>query len=122
MLTTQDKELSSKEESRWSRIVSDESKSTKDSRVTRRNYQHNSKQDQKIQNRVRKGENTDGHYTIRLRLIPVWLRLVIIFVVSVVAAFVGAYFGYVILGDGKPSEVLSPSTWKHIFDLVNKAK
>ena len=122
MLTTQEKELNSKEESRWSRIVSDESEVRKDSRITRRNYQQNSKQDQKIQNRVRKSGITDGQFSVRLRLIPVWLRLVIIFVVSIVAAFVGAYFGYVILGNGKSSEVFSPSTWQHILDLVNKAK
>ncbi|MDF2556864.1 MAG: DNA-directed polymerase subunit beta [Bacillales bacterium] len=122
MVTIQDKELNPKEESRWSRIVSDGSEDRKESRGTRRNYQQNSRQELKNQNKERKKRNTDGQFSVRLRLIPVWLRLVIISVVSVVAGLIGAYFGYVVLGDGKASEVFSPSTWHHIFDLVNKAK
>lgn len=122
MVTIQDKDLNQKEDSRWSRIISNDLMTKRDSRVSRKSYQQISKQVQKTNKTGKRNLTNDGRVSVRLRLIPIWLRLVIILVVSVIAAFVGAYFGYVILGDGKSSEVFSPSTWQHIFDLVNKAK
>lgn len=56
----------------------------------------------------------------RTRLIPIWLRLVIILGIMVVAAIAGAMVGYGVLGDGNPMDVLEKSTWQHIIDLVNK--
>ncbi|MDF2536431.1 MAG: hydroxymyristoyl-ACP dehydratase [Bacillales bacterium] len=122
MVTIQDKDLNQKEDSRWSKIISNDLITKRDSRVSRKSYQQSSKQEQKINKTGKRNLTNDGRFSVRLRLIPIWLRLVIIVVVSVIAAFVGAYFGYVILGDGKSSEVFSQSTWQHIFDLVNKAK
>lgn len=122
MLSFQDQELNQKKESRWGRIVSEDSDGRKESRETRRNYQQNSRMELKNKNNVGKTGKKARQFSVRLRLIPIWLRLVIISIFSVIACLIGAYFGYVILGDGKSSEVFSPSTWKHIFDLVNKAK
>ncbi|WP_417898695.1 DNA-directed RNA polymerase subunit beta [Bacillus haimaensis] len=56
----------------------------------------------------------------RIRLIPIWLRLIIILGVMILAAVAGAMFGYGVLGDGNPIDVLDKSTWQHIIDLVNK--
>jgi hypothetical protein len=122
MVTIQDRDLNQKEDSRWSKINSNDLITKRDSRVSRKSYQQSSKQEQKTNKTGKRKLTNDGRFSIRLRLIPIWLRLVIILVVSVIAAFVGAYFGYVVLGDGKSSEVFSQSTWQHIFDLVNKAK
>ncbi|MBM7618589.1 anti-sigma factor RsiW [Bacillus tianshenii] len=56
----------------------------------------------------------------RVRLIPIWLRLIIVLGVMIIAVVAGAMFGYGVLGDGKPMDVLDKSTWQHIIDLVNK--
>ena len=56
----------------------------------------------------------------RIRLIPIWLRLIIILGVMIIAAISGAMFGYGVLGDGNPIDVLDKGTWQHIIDLVNK--
>jgi hypothetical protein len=56
----------------------------------------------------------------RRRLIPIWLRLLIVAVLIVVSTVSGAIVGYSILGDGKPLDALKPSTWQHIIDLVEK--
>lgn len=57
---------------------------------------------------------------IRVRLIPVWLRVIIVAVVMVLALLLGAIIGYSALGNGKPGEVFHKSTWTHIVDLVEK--
>ncbi|MGM0838442.1 MAG: DNA-directed RNA polymerase subunit beta [Bacillota bacterium] len=56
----------------------------------------------------------------RIRLIPIWLRLIIIVAIMIIAAISGAMFGYGVLGGGSPMDVLDKSTWQHIIDLVNK--
>nr|WP_263324218.1 DNA-directed RNA polymerase subunit beta [Neobacillus sp. Marseille-Q6967] len=57
---------------------------------------------------------------IRIRLIPIWLRIVLLAVSIVVCATAGAMVGYGFLGDGKAMDVLKQSTWTHIIDLVEK--
>lgn len=57
---------------------------------------------------------------IRIRLIPIWLRI-ILFAISIVAAVsIGAMVGYSVMGEGKPSEVFQKETWSHIVDLVKE--
>lgn len=57
---------------------------------------------------------------IRIRLLPIWLRLVIVCVLIAVCILAGAIVGYSVVGGGKVSEVFKKSTWTHIVDLVNK--
>ncbi|MGG3739256.1 DNA-directed RNA polymerase subunit beta [Aeribacillus pallidus] len=57
---------------------------------------------------------------VRVRLIPIWLRLIIVVVLTFVSLVVGAVVGYGVIGDGKPSDTFKKSTWTHIIDLVNK--
>lgn len=47
------------------------------------------------------------------------LRIVIVIIVIVVAAVIGAMIGYGVIGDGEPMDVLDPSTWTHVFDIMN---
>ncbi len=56
----------------------------------------------------------------RIRLIPIWLRILILLAAIVIAAVAGAMVGYGVLGGGNPMDVLDKETWQHIFDLVNK--
>jgi hypothetical protein len=57
---------------------------------------------------------------IRVRLIPIWLRIVLMAVMIVVCVVAGAAVGYGVLGDGKAFDVLKESTWTHILNLVEK--
>ncbi|MED3623894.1 DNA-directed RNA polymerase subunit beta [Neobacillus thermocopriae] len=57
---------------------------------------------------------------IRIRLLPIWLRLVLLVVFTVISLMAGAAVGYGVIGDGKVTDVFKTSTWTHIIDLVNK--
>ncbi|MBB2479864.1 DNA-directed RNA polymerase subunit beta [Bacillus sp. APMAM] len=57
---------------------------------------------------------------IRVRLIPIWLRVVLVLVAIVISVLSGLIVGYGVIGDGNPFDALSKSTWTHIVDLVNK--
>ncbi|GIN86528.1 hypothetical protein J6TS2_29140 [Heyndrickxia sporothermodurans] len=57
---------------------------------------------------------------IRIRLIPIWLRLIIVVFTVLISVVAGVIVGYGVIGDGKPMDALKKSTWTHIIDLVNK--
>lgn len=54
----------------------------------------------------------------RRRLIPIWLRIVLVIVLCFFAIIVGMIIGYGVLGDGAPLDVLKVDTWKHIINIV----
>ncbi|WLR55362.1 DNA-directed RNA polymerase subunit beta [Mesobacillus subterraneus] len=55
---------------------------------------------------------------IRIRLIPIWLRIIIVLVLLAASILLGAMFGYAVMGSGKAKDVFEKSTWTHIIDLV----
>lgn len=57
---------------------------------------------------------------VRIRLIPIWLRLLLLAVFMFAALMAGAVVGYGVLGGGKATDVFKASTWTHIRDLVEK--
>jgi hypothetical protein len=76
--------------------------------------------------KVKKEQNVeevqDKPKRIRVRLIPIWLRIVLFLLLIVLSVSAGAMVGYGVLGDGKPTDVFNQSTWTHIKDLVDKEK
>nr|WP_295973131.1 DNA-directed RNA polymerase subunit beta [uncultured Bacillus sp.] len=56
----------------------------------------------------------------QIRLIPIWLKFVIVLVLMIVFAIIGAMIGYGVLGEGSAWDVFKPSTWTHIYDLISK--
>nr|WP_042144254.1 DNA-directed RNA polymerase subunit beta [Paucisalibacillus sp. EB02] len=72
------------------------------------------KKQQKIQKRNNKKP--------RLRIFPIWLRLIIVVALCVAALGVGLMFGYGGLGDGEPRDALEWETWQHIIDIVYKER
>ncbi|GGE85121.1 DNA-directed RNA polymerase subunit beta [Priestia taiwanensis] len=58
----------------------------------------------------------------QVRLIPIWLRIIILFISIVVSVVIGAVIGYSIIGDGNVSDVFKIDTWTHILDLVGKGE
>ncbi|KEZ52213.1 DNA-directed RNA polymerase subunit beta [Metabacillus indicus] len=57
---------------------------------------------------------------IRIRLIPIWLRLLFLLISIVIAVICGAMIGYGVLGEGNPADVFDKKTWQHVIDLVEK--
>lgn len=58
----------------------------------------------------------------RVRTFPIWLRLIIIGILSVAALTAGLMIGYGVIGDGTPTDALKVETWQHIIDIVVKEK
>lgn len=55
----------------------------------------------------------------RIRLIPIWLRLLIVFLLLLLSFIAGLMFGFGVIGEGKPLDVLNPKIWTHIYDLIS---
>ena len=55
----------------------------------------------------------------KIRLVPIWLRLVIVFILISLSLAAGLVFGYGVIGEGSPADALKPSTWTHILDIIN---
>ncbi|MBO2535481.1 DNA-directed RNA polymerase subunit beta [Rummeliibacillus suwonensis] len=71
------------------------------------------KQNRKVVNeRVGRNWMTTGIFSIGFKLI-------IVVVLLVVVAITGSMVGYSIIGNGKPLAVFNPSTWQHVFDIMN---
>lgn len=56
----------------------------------------------------------------RVRLIPIWLRIIIVLFFILISTVFGVLVGYGVIGDGNMGDALKPSTWQHIIDLVEK--
>lgn len=67
-------------------------------------------------------KHTENENKIRIRLIPIWLRVIMIIGLIFVSMTLGAAIGYGVLGDGKVSDAFKPSTWTHLTDLVQVEK
>jgi hypothetical protein len=52
------------------------------------------------------------------RLIPIWLRIVIVLALAIIACTVGLMIGYGVIGDGKAMDALKWETYQHILDLI----
>ncbi|WHY86123.1 DNA-directed RNA polymerase subunit beta [Neobacillus novalis] len=65
---------------------------------------------------------TQKNKRVRIRLIPIWLRLLLLIIFILVGVTSGAAVGYGVLGDGKVADIFKESTWTHIRDLVDKGK
>src|SRR5690625_5264423 len=56
----------------------------------------------------------------RVRIFPLWLRIIIIGILSVAALMAGLMIGYGVIGDGVPLDALKVETSQHIIDIVIK--
>lgn len=85
-----------------------------------------SRQERRLQEQQKKEsvrqekQETNREKKPRLRLIPIWVRLIIVVLLLVLGFAIGLMVGYGIIGDGNPDKALDQSTWQHIVDLVIK--
>ncbi|GLB59018.1 DNA-directed RNA polymerase subunit beta [Cytobacillus sp. NCCP-133] len=57
---------------------------------------------------------------IRIRLIPIWLRVIIVALFIFLSVIAGAAVGYGVLGNGEVKDIFTKSTWMHMVDLIEK--
>lgn len=55
---------------------------------------------------------------VQIRLIPIWIRVILIILLFVGVAVIGLRVGYGTIGDGNPADVFKKETWTHIVDIV----
>lgn len=56
---------------------------------------------------------------VQVRMIPIWLRLLLILLLIILAVIAGTMVGFSIIGDGPAGDVFKKETWQHIFDIMN---
>ncbi|REB08495.1 DNA-directed RNA polymerase subunit beta [Sporosarcina sp. BI001-red] len=56
---------------------------------------------------------------VQVRILPIYVRVILVIVLLIVASVVGALIGYSILGDGTASGIFQKDTWAHIFDIMS---
>ncbi|MBO1000419.1 DNA-directed RNA polymerase subunit beta [Bacillus sp. SD075] len=74
---------------------------------------------QQIEEEIKEVE-TKPNGRIKVRLLPIWLRLLIVIGLIFFAVLSGALLGYSVIGGGNVMDVFQKSTWSHIIDIVNK--
>jgi DNA-directed RNA polymerase subunit beta len=72
------------------------------------------------ENKETQAEVRPSKQQVRVRLIPIWLRLILLVVFIFISLAAGAMVGYGVLGNGKTMDVFKESTWTHIRDLIDK--
>ncbi|MFC0272335.1 DNA-directed RNA polymerase subunit beta [Metabacillus herbersteinensis] len=88
-------------------------------KLTTREEIKKSKKEHKAKDR---STDTKGRGKIRIRLLPIWLRLILVLLFMILSAVLGLIIGYGVIGEGEPRDALNKSTWQHIVDLVEKEK
>ncbi|WP_332650639.1 DNA-directed RNA polymerase subunit beta [Lysinibacillus sp. 54212] len=56
---------------------------------------------------------------VRLRLIPIPLRILLVLLLIVGTASLGVIVGYSVIGGGEAVDAFKWSTWQHILDIMN---
>ncbi|KHF38745.1 hypothetical protein LQ50_19505 [Halalkalibacter okhensis] len=54
----------------------------------------------------------------RLRLIPIWLRLLLAILLVGGSLILGVILGYSVIGGKDAGEATKPETWYHIVDMI----
>ncbi len=75
---------------------------------------------ERAQKQPSREKDTEQKKPTKKRLIPIWLRMLIVVVLLVVSMTAGVMFGYGVIGNGKAMDALKFSTWEHLVDLVVK--
>ncbi|MEL3970693.1 DNA-directed RNA polymerase subunit beta [Rossellomorea oryzaecorticis] len=57
---------------------------------------------------------------VRVRMLPIWLRILLVILFLAASLALGAMIGYGVIGDGNPADVFKKETWQHIVDIVMK--
>ncbi|CAM3134401.1 DNA-directed RNA polymerase subunit beta [Filibacter tadaridae] len=56
---------------------------------------------------------------VQIRLLPIWLRVVLVLLLLAATVTLGLTIGYGTIGDGNSADVLKKETWTHIIDIIS---
>lgn len=56
----------------------------------------------------------------RIRLIPIWIKVLIALLLFSASLIGGAMFGYGVLGEGEPRDILTKDPWVKIHEIIYK--
>ncbi|WP_010648311.1 DNA-directed RNA polymerase subunit beta [Oceanobacillus massiliensis] len=74
------------------------------------------------QQKTKQNEEKRKNKIPRLRIFPIWLRIIIVLIIAAAALVAGLMIGYGVIGDGVPTDALKKETWQHIIDIVTKVE
>lgn len=77
----------------------------------------NQRSRQQVQQELQQKEERLPKYE-RLRLVPIWLRILLVTLFFVAAAAIGLIIGYSAIGDGDAGDALKWDTWQHLLDII----
>lgn len=72
------------------------------------------------ENKVNVEKKLSHSRKIKIRLLPIWVKILLVVILMVISIVSGVIVGYGVIGDGSPKDALKESTWTHIIDIVNK--
>ncbi|SDI63025.1 DNA-directed RNA polymerase subunit beta [Alteribacillus bidgolensis] len=55
----------------------------------------------------------------RIRMVPIWVRLLIILGLFLISLIAGLIVGYALIGEGKSIQILNWETWQSLFNFMN---
>ena len=56
---------------------------------------------------------------VQLRLLPIWLRIILVTVLFICAGTIGITIGYSVVGGGDSADALQWGTWQHLLDIMS---
>lgn len=77
-------------------------------------------EDSKLREKEKAEKKVGKSSNPKIRLIPIWLRLLIVLLLLFLSLFIGLLIGYGVIGEGDAIDVMKPSTWKHLINIVRK--
>lgn len=70
--------------------------------------------------KLRRNRKKNNKNKFRRYAFPIWLRIIVVLVLTAIALILGVIVGYGVIGDGAPLDALKKETWQHIVDIVTK--
>ncbi|MEG9296072.1 DNA-directed RNA polymerase subunit beta [Mangrovibacillus sp. Mu-81] len=74
----------------------------------------------KAEKKVNQKNEANQQRWVRVRMLPIWLRILLVILLLAASLILGAMVGYGVIGDGNPTDVFKKETWQHIIDIVVK--
>ncbi len=67
---------------------------------------------------VKEEPSAKGRIWVQVRILPIWLRIILVLLLLGGAVALGTTIGYGYIGDGNPEDALKKETWIHIIDII----
>ncbi|QDI91783.1 DNA-directed RNA polymerase subunit beta [Salicibibacter halophilus] len=82
-----------------------------------RNGENNEREGRKKDKRS--GRQKVQKRTLKVRLVPVWLRLLIVLFLFLASVITGLMLGYSVVGDGEGARILRWETWQELYHYIS---